>query len=78
MEKTAVVISRKWNNPKITVMVTSKEISMEVSIDQYLESLLAEMGNPTLLVTKEQLKNKLFTASAAVIQEFKGSTRFVV
>ena len=63
-----VIIGRFWNSPEITVRVTHLEIRMDIGIDDYLNALVEEIGNPTMLLTKGMLKTAL-TKAAKVVEE---------
>lgn len=84
MEKarTIAIVSRKWNNPKITVAVVTDHktggISISMDMDKFLKALADEMGNPTMLLTKGMLEKKINEASTLVIREMKeASTKAV-
>ena len=69
-----ITICRKWNNPQITITVTSEDISLEMSLEDYLvaladevaeplvQSIVDDVGNPTLWFTKEALSRNLIKA----------------
>ena len=44
----------------------------------YIEALIEEIGNPTLLVTKGALKSKIETATQAILHDMKLATKHVV
>lgn len=69
-----VVVSRKWNSPNITVFITDEEIGIAMSLDNWIEAVVSEIGNPTLMVTKAQLKDNLIKAAEAIATEMKQST----
>jgi hypothetical protein len=74
MNKEKVVVSRAWKNPEIKVFASTKEVGAEMDIEVFLRTLVEEMGNPTLLVTKQQLLSKLLLAKDAVVNEMKKAT----
>ncbi len=77
MDKGIVVVSRKWASPAIAVTVTSKDISMEMDLTEFLRTLVDITGNPTLLVTKAQHLKKLNEASEQIIEEMKRASTHV-
>ena len=68
---TKITICRKWNNPQIGITVTDQDISLEMSLDDFLvaltdeaaepivESIAASAGNPAFWFTKEALVRNL-------------------
>lgn len=42
-----VTISRMWNNPHIKTTISTDSISLEISLDDYLDALIAEIGSIT-------------------------------
>jgi hypothetical protein len=75
--KTVAIVSRKWNNPAIEAFVTSTEIGGVMDIQDVLASMVEEIGNPTMLLTKKQLLSKLQLAWEVVEKEIKDATRHV-
>ncbi len=74
MNKETVVVSRAWKNPEIKVFVSVTEVGAGMELETFLRTIVEEMGNPTLLVTKQQLLNKVFAAKDAVVNEMKKAT----
>lgn len=72
MEK--IVVSRKWNNPEVTAFMENNEVGAKISLDDFINAVVEEVGNPTSLVTKQALKNRLIIASSEVIKEMKKQT----
>lgn len=75
---TTVVVSRRWNNPTITIDVTADEIAIAMPIEQFLEAAALEVGNPVGILTGGQLRNKLLAAAEVVIDAMKQETRRVI
>lgn len=75
--KSVTIVSRKWNNPTIEAFMTIEEIGAVMSVDDVLVSMVEEMGNPTMMMTKKQLLAKMQAAWEAVSKEIKESTRHV-
>ena len=76
--KTKLITSRKWHNPAIRTFVTGEEVGSEIELNDFLEAIVAEIGNPTLLVTKAALKGRLEVASTAILDEMRKATIHVV
>lgn len=78
MDRERVVISRYWKTPEITVKVTAADIALSLTLTDFLESVVQEMGNPSLLLTTNQLRTKLQGASEVVLAKAKEATIGVV
>lgn len=78
MAKSIVTVSRLWNNPKILVQVTNEGIALTLMLDEFLNAMAAEMGNPTFLVTKAQLLAKMQAAASVVESGVKESSSAAV
>lgn len=74
MNKETLIVSRQWNSPTIRVFMNQKEVGAEMDIKEFLEALVVNVGNPTLLVTKTQMLNKLNEATEAIVIEMKRAT----
>ena len=69
-----VTICREWNNPQIKITVSNKNISLEMTLDDFLialadeaaepivESIAENAGNPSFWFTKEALTKNLVKA----------------
>lgn len=66
-----VIICRKWNNPKIEAWITRKEIGLSISLEDFLECLVEEMGNPSTMFTKKALLEKLQAATREIVKGVK-------
>lgn len=75
--KTKIIVSRKWDKPEIEVFATSA-IGAKMDVNDFLSALVEEMGNPTMLLTKAQMKAKMIAASEVVIREMKSTTVHVL
>ena len=90
--KQVVSITRHWHSPEIQTRIESRakghlpgmpgdsgfiEISMD--LDDYLEALAAEVGNPTMLLTIDQLKKKIKFCNKTILEKMKAeSTKVIV
>jgi hypothetical protein len=69
-----VTIMRRWNDPRIQITVTREDISLEMSLSDFIYALTDEAaeplvrdviqmaGSPALVMTKAQLERKLVAA----------------
>lgn len=76
--RSAVVVSRLWKKPEILCQVTEDGISLSISGEHFIASVVESVGNPSLLVTKKQLEAALVRAFAEVIDEVKRASVAVV
>lgn len=76
--KSVVVISRKWHEIPIRAYVTQEEIGMRLWLNDYLQALVKEVGNPALILTQKQLLDKMRAAAERVETEVKQASRAVV
>ncbi len=70
-----VIIGRKWSNPEITIEIDKVGISISTELSSFITDVAEAMGNPTLLFSKEALRNKLEIAIKEVIEELKYATK---
>lgn len=75
--KSVAIVSRKWNNPTIEAFMTISEIGAVMDVQDVLVSMVEEIGNPTMMMTKKQLLTKMQAAWEVVQKEIKESTRHV-
>lgn len=67
--KQIVIISRKWNNPKISMMVTDEELSFAIDLENFIKAVKIEASLND---------NKLDEAVDRVVKGIKGeSTRIM-
>ena len=76
--KRVITKSRKWHYPEILAYVSNQEIGLQINLDDYLQALVAEIGNPSLLLTQTKLLAKLRAASIVVEQEMHEKSVTVV
>lgn len=73
-----VVVGRKWNSPAIYAHVDGEGIELSLDLANFLFALAAEVGNPTLLLTRAQLQRALTNASTKVLAEVKRASVEVI
>ena len=71
---TVVLISRHWNNPNIQIKVTDKGIGIAMDLDDFIDCLIQESGNPAGLMTNNQLGNKIKLAKDKIVRLMKKET----
>jgi hypothetical protein len=69
-----VIVSRQWQHPQINVFVDAKEVGAEIDLDDFLLAMLEIVGKPTYIMTREQLKKKVFAAKEEIVTELKKAT----
>lgn len=77
MNRHKIVVSRKYHGTQIEAFLTD-ELGARMDLDDFLDALVEEVGNPTMVFTKASLKAKLKFSSIAVIDEMKKATVHVV
>lgn len=76
--KSVITVSRKWNNPEIKICVTNEEINLEMSIEDFKEALIQEIGSVSLVFTEKQLRERVTKSINNVIQGIKEESIKVV
>ena len=78
IDRDVVVISREWSKPEIKIQVNSNGIALAISLDDFVTALAAEVGSPTLLLTKAQLAAKMDFAKQVVLEKVKQESKQVM
>lgn len=65
-ETLQVLISKQWNAPQITVGISENGIRIMMPIDEYINALAKEIGNPIGILTQAQMLTKMRAAATAV------------
>lgn len=76
--KEVVTVSRLWHGPQIKASISAEGIALAMSLEDFQEALLAELGNPTTLLTRAQLRTKIETAFANIVDGIKAESAKVV
>ena len=66
-----VTISRYWNNPEIYTMVTSADMSLSLSLTDFLTALKLELGSVTWTFTKDSFHKQFDLAAKKTIERIK-------
>jgi hypothetical protein len=80
-ERFNVVVSRKWKEPTINMVVRSgAEGGVEISmrLDEFVASLAEEMTHPLLIHTRNGIGDRLRVAAEAIVTEMKKQTASVM
>ena len=75
--KEKVVVIRKWKDPSIKAFITTEDVGAEMSIEDYLVSLVEQITYLPITFTKTTLLSKLVEASGNVTTEMKKTTRLL-
>ena len=67
-ESIHVVVSKQWHAPQISVGISEDGIRITMPMDDYLQAIVKELGNPATIFTQAQLLAKLRIAHATVQQ----------
>lgn len=83
MERSVVVISRRWSGPLIKIEVRTlqpadgspdTEITVAMSLSEFLQSMSQEVGSPAFLLTEAGLRKALIEAAQRVTDGMKAET----
>lgn len=77
-ERHVVLISRRWKSAEIRIDVMREGIQLGMPLAAFLDALVEEVGRPTLVLTKEQLRRRVHDAADAVCTEMKRNTARVM
>ena len=66
--KNIVIISRKWNNPKISMVLTDEELSFAIDLTDFIFAVKAEMnGNGRIDDAVEKVLHGIKGESARIM-----------
>lgn len=77
MDNYKVVVGRKWNNPKIEAYASSDGITLTMTLEDFVTSLVAETELP-LFRTEKRVKERIHQAATRVLAEIKTASREVI
>ena len=69
--KEIVTISRNWNNPNIKVTVTDSDISLSMTMDDFIEAVKKEIGSVRWVVKDDTFEFRLLKAVKTVLEKVK-------
>lgn len=70
--KRVVIVGRQWHRPEITVIVTDEKIGVQMTLDDFMKAVAAEIG------ADQDLQNKLQAAGQTVVGGMKQETTRVM
>ena len=76
--KAVVTISRYWDNPKITTVITPAFISLSIDMEDFVTALKQEIGSVTWTFKKETFDKQLDEAIRVVLEKVKEESIKVV
>lgn len=83
MDRSIVLISRRWSGPLIKIDVRTTrlagtkpetEVTLAMSLAEFVQSLSQEVGSPALLLTETGLRKALIDGAQRVIEGMKAET----
>ncbi len=69
-----VTISRRWNQPEISIDVDGDGIDIKMKMEDFIQALKLELGSPLNIITKKQLSKRVSVAANAVLGGIKKET----
>jgi hypothetical protein len=73
-----IVISRHWDNPRISIVVDASHIGISMTLDDFLEALREEIESVTWTFKKSTWDAQFDAAADRVIEKIKGESARVV
>lgn len=85
MDRSVVIIARRWSGPLIKVEIHTViprvaggkpdvEVTVAMSLAEFVQSLSQEIGSPALLLTEAGLRKSLTDGAIRVIDGMKAET----
>jgi hypothetical protein len=68
-------IERKIGTHTVTVHINDDAVGVSTPLDEYMEMLLEEMGNPATLMTKDGLRKRMLEAATTLNVKMKSEIR---
>ena len=69
--KELVTISRHWNKPFIKVVVTDEDISLTITMDDFIDAVKKEIGSVRWIIKDETFEYRLDKAVKVAIERIK-------
>jgi len=69
-----VTVSRKWNRPRIYHQITFDELEYSMSLEDFFEALMIELGNPATIVTRKRLEERMKKAFVDIADGIKAES----
>ena len=79
MNRSTVVVSRRWSGPLIkidvrTVDENDTEVAVSMSLAEFLNCVCDEIGSPVLKITSAKLRRSVHEAADTVVTGMKAET----
>jgi len=78
IRKQAVVISRHWHSPQITVTIRDDSIGLECPLDDFIEALIAEIKSPMMHATRSRQADDIRAVKDVVLGKIKEASAYVI
>jgi len=72
--KPTVTISKKWGHPQITTQISREGITLQISLDDFLQAVKMEMGDTMKVFDRVDLHNRIDDLAIAILGESLDST----
>ena len=69
--KAMVVISRHWHGPEIKIAIDHEAIRLEISLEDFVKALVAEIRHPVTFFTRGGLEGNIVAAIDTVLAKAK-------
>lgn len=78
LERRVLTISRLWNNPQIQTTVNIEGIELTISLDDFIEAIIQEIGPVTWTFKDATFRAKVSQAVNRVVQGIKEESAKVI
>lgn len=78
IDRFSVVISRHWDNPKISITVNQDKIEMVCTLDDFVSALSKEMSSPLFMVTMTRQHANVRKAMINALEKIKEASAKVM
>jgi hypothetical protein len=76
--KAVVLVSREWHEPRIRIQVSVEGVSIAMELEDFLQAMVQETGNPAVVMTQAGLLKRLRLAADRVVMGMKTETARIV
>ena len=78
MQKSVMTVHRAWNNPVITTTINNHGIGLEISVPDFCEAVIQEIGPVTWTFKDATFRKKFMDAVTRVIEGVKEESAKVI
>lgn len=75
--KEKIIVIRKWKEPSVKAFMDADEVGIEMSMDDYLVSLVEQITNLPFTFSKAALLAKMQEAHKNIVTDMKSTTRLL-